>query len=149
MTSPINLGTRTYVRRLVAAVLLAGAATLGGSVFGGCAIACAEPNTGSGEWDVGKYDNCIAGLKENWENAPMNDDTRAHLIEGMRRFCTGSGGDCNAAQQKCQAPARTGATFMGAARDRHPVRDTRPPPGPEARTDYHYFGLTHLDPGTA
>jgi hypothetical protein len=105
MTSPINLGTRTYVRRLVAAVLLAGAATLGGSVFGGSAIACAEPNTGSGEWEVGKYDNCIASLKQNWENAPMNDDTRAHLIEGMRRFCTGSGGDWNAAQQKCQAPA--------------------------------------------
>lgn len=47
----------TYFSRLVPATLLA-AATLAGSGVEEPAVACAAP----AEWDIGAYDQCLAGL---------------------------------------------------------------------------------------
>jgi hypothetical protein len=101
MASQLPDTLHACLRRLLPAALLAAAVTLGGSAVGDPTIACAEPNTGGGEWDIGKYDNCIAGQKWMEGNPLYKED----VIEGKRRCCVGSGGEWNAAQQKCQAPA--------------------------------------------
>ena len=61
---------RRHLRLLVPATLIAAAATLGGSAIGEPAKACAAPR----EWDIGAYDQCIAGGygkgydAQEWEN---------------------------------------------------------------------------------
>lgn len=63
-------------------------------------VALAFPTIASGaprEWDIGSYDQCMAsGLGKGYDD----DEWRNH--EAL--CCFRSGGDWNAAQNKCQAP---------------------------------------------
>jgi hypothetical protein len=72
---------RHLLRRVIPAVLLAAAATVGGSAVGDPAVACAEPNTG--EWDIEKYDACM----ERARDLPFPD-----YVNAVEMCCINSGG---------------------------------------------------------
>ena len=96
------------LHRVIPAVLLAATATLGGNALGESATACAAP---ADEWDIGKYDMCIAG--QEWMKGAGY--TQAEINEGKRRCCNASGGVWNEAKQDCQAPPAQPAQQPGVA----------------------------------
>jgi hypothetical protein len=95
MTSGTSTIRRRF-RRLLPAALLAAAASLGGSAVAGSPIAHAAPNTG-GEWDIGAYDQCLAGLI----GKGLDKEER---LNQEALCCINSGGQWSAAREKCEAP---------------------------------------------
>lgn len=104
----------SHLRRLLPAVLLAAAATLGGSALGEPATACAVPDA---EWDIGQYDNCI--------KAGNNEPSDCCLI---------SGGVWSETQGCVAPPARTQPGLPEAVGPGAGVATQNPaPPPPVAR----------------
>ena len=82
--------TPTYLRGFVVATLSAAAATLIGGAFGDTAVASAR------EWDIGAYDKCAA-------TNPHTDPDK--YLDHFHYCCIQSGGDWDASNGKCVAPA--------------------------------------------
>lgn len=110
---------RGHMRLLVPATLIAAAATLGGSAIGEPAKACAAPR----EWDIGAYDQCIAGGFGKGYDAQEWENHKALC-------CLASGGDWSAARSECQAPPAEPAQAPRAGIGEiptHTVEPTGPP----------------------
>ena len=106
------------------ATLLAAAATLGGNAVGDPSVACAAP----AEWDIGAYDQCLAGLIGKGLD-------KQEMLNQTALCCINTGGQWNAAQEKCQAPPAEPAEGPGSRippgeiQTATPVPPIIPPPG--------------------
>ena len=86
MYARLSVPIATFVRRLIPAVLIAGAATLGSSAVGNPAIACADPAV---NWDKQYYQNCKAPKDADFSAGIIND---AQYRERIQYCCYKAGG---------------------------------------------------------
>jgi hypothetical protein len=100
--------TVTAAARLLGpAILLAAAATLGGSAIGTPAVACAEPR----EWDIGSFDACRDQVTDAVGRGIIQRGS--DYTNYLKYCCAKSGGDWNDETNDCQAPPAEQGTQTG------------------------------------
>src|SRR5262245_33258231 len=86
MYAPLSVPIPTFARRLIPAILIAGAATLGSSAVGNPAIACAEPAV---NWDKQYYQTCKQANLDDFTAGTTNID---QYRERVQYCCYKAGG---------------------------------------------------------
>jgi hypothetical protein len=121
----------TSLRKVARTALFTAAIALGTTTLGYPAIAAADPNNGggpggSGEWDIGIYDNCM-------KNHPPGGLTLDEWVDQQRFCCDTSGGVWTS--HGCTAPAAGASSPLGPGQP--PARVAPPnmaPPQPPPTT---------------